>query len=985
MILCVGKGEDKMHTLDIDKLIMYKSIIHHNLYNDGIFIKCEHDTILYVQFDYDTIMLNVDDYQKSWYVKNYSGYQISGSKVLDSSRDFEKTFLFSTVSQIKDKLHEIENEIYNLPDIGYASNMNKIAKQKGCLEAQKSSLVTMQWHPYFARIDLIESNNPENGVSYYLTGNKDNQRINATSIIQLDNIIDWRSEEAAPYYDQEMYSNDECENKLVLLRDYEIKNKQLVSFADNLKSDKELIDQVADERLKKHIQINRDNHIKNIIQTIRTNQYRIISHNQNRNILVQGCAGSGKTMILAHRLTFWLFRLKNHLNISDSYIVSPTKLLSFEMTKLDLNIKEANFMSNFEFNKFLIEYICKELDIEANLANYYHSNNRIADTIIKNAYSPRIIDDYKNIVGILEEKEDKDVYYEFIEYANDLLNDEYNVLYKSKKQITREEQQNHEKIYLEILKLLESISYIDITSFKTKLEKSNKQFIELENQLKNINKQIKEIKTKYESELNKVRLVHEYFHEKSLSEVKKILDDWKKELRLAKNECEEITQVLENYKVDYQEFDKLNTEKNEIEDKIAKSGFFSRRRLERNKREIQSKLDNVINEITINYSRYNIDIESNISEIEERIDRCKSIITKESTLFNYLNDVTLQYIDLLKDKMIYEDKFENIDKEQLDKNKKYIRLCTQLIKYPKLLSQDKNSKNDTVEIFNKLLELKIPNNKSINNFIAVFDQYLNSKMYLNLKNYYENDQAQSALMIMVDFAISQFKKNHKIDSNHYEFELFLKLYFLFDRENIRKIHHKWIFIDEFQDYSYWEIEIYRAMFRDTSFNYFGDMNQNINAKGLGIREFEILTNKKFDKFRIPENYRNAKEITDYVNERMNLNMYPIGLKGKVVECSLDCFFETIAKDNKPSTKAIVISNEEQQKLIKKYEDEFPLYFVGEDEVSIASNKINVLTPLLVKGLEFDVVCVLEKEMSNNEKYVSFTRALTELYVIKEEI
>ena len=45
----------------------------------------------------------------------------------------------------------------------------------------------------------------------------------------------------------------------------------------------------------------------------------------------------------------------------------------------------------------------------------------------------------------------------------------------------------------------------------------------------------------------------------------------------------------------------------------------------------------------------------------------------------------------------------------------------------------------------------------------------------------------------------------------------------------------------------------------------------------------------------------------------------------------------------------------------------------------------MLTPLLVKGLEFDVVCVLEKEMSNNEKYVSFTRALTELYVIKEEI
>ena len=32
--------------------------------------------------------------------------------------------------------------------------MNKIAKQKGYLEAQKSSLVSMQWHPYFEKIDM---------------------------------------------------------------------------------------------------------------------------------------------------------------------------------------------------------------------------------------------------------------------------------------------------------------------------------------------------------------------------------------------------------------------------------------------------------------------------------------------------------------------------------------------------------------------------------------------------------------------------------------------------------------------------------------------------------------------------------------------------------------------------------------------------------------------------------------------------------------
>ena len=356
-----------MNSLDVNKLISYKSIIHHNLYKDGIYIKSMYD-VIYVQFDYDTIQLRLNDYQKSWFVKNYSGYQIDGSKLLSTSREFENSFLNSTIQQVDREIKKLENDIFNVSNIGYDSSMNKAAKIKGKLEANKSALIPMKWHPYFARIDLVESNNPENGVSYYLTGDTSSKNgINVMDIIQLDNVVDWRSEEAVPFYQQDMYSNEESEIKLVLRREYEINNLKLVSIEDNLNSDKELIDQVADERLIQHIKNNRDKHIKNIIQTIKTNQYRIISHNQNRNILVQGCAGSGKTMILAHRLTFWLFRLKEQLKIEDAFIVSPTKLLSLEMTRLDLNINKANFMTNLEFNKYLIEHICQELNIDANL------------------------------------------------------------------------------------------------------------------------------------------------------------------------------------------------------------------------------------------------------------------------------------------------------------------------------------------------------------------------------------------------------------------------------------------------------------------------------------------------------------------------------------------------------------------------------------------------------------------------------------------
>ena len=37
-----------------------------------------------------------------------------------------------------------------------------------------------------------------------------------------------------------------------------------------------------------------------------------------------------------------------------------------------------------------------------------------------------------------------------------------------------------------------------------------------------------------------------------------------------------------------------------------------------------------------------------------------------------------------------------------------------------------------------------------------------------------------------------------------------------------------------------------------------------------------------------------------------------------------------------------------------------------------------------KGLEFDAVFVFDENLDNNEKYVSYTRALSELYIVIKE-
>ena len=51
---------------------------------------------------------------------------------------------------------------------------------------------------------------------------------------------------------------------------------------------------------------------------------------------------------------------------------------------------------------------------------------------------------------------------------------------------------------------------------------------------------------------------------------------------------------------------------------------------------------------------------------------------------------------------------------------------------------------------------------------------------------------------------------------------------------------------------------------------------------------------------------------------------------------------------------------------------------------ISKTKVNVMSVFESKGLEFSAVAVYDKGMTENEKYIAYTRALRELAVISEE-
>ncbi|MCQ2566687.1 MAG: AAA family ATPase [Clostridia bacterium] len=129
---------------------------------------------------------------------------------------------------------------------------------------------------------------------------------------------------------------------------------------------------VYDEFLLKVLKEKRQHkELTNIIPSIQQNQNQIIRAAQKENIIVQGCAGCGKTMILLHRISYLLY---NHPGIQQSkyLVLSPSRQFNEHLLPLldDLQISSITVRSVAEY---YIECLCayntfwKELEADERL------------------------------------------------------------------------------------------------------------------------------------------------------------------------------------------------------------------------------------------------------------------------------------------------------------------------------------------------------------------------------------------------------------------------------------------------------------------------------------------------------------------------------------------------------------------------------------------------------------------------------------------
>lgn len=283
-------------------------------------------------------------------------------------------------------------------------------------------LLKLEYSPYFGRIDFKEDNLDTRKV-YIGIANVEKD---------LDYIIyDWRSPIASLFYDYSkgkakyIAPDGEIKGEILLKRQYKIEGKKLLRVFDNNLN-------IVDDMLQEVLSSSSSDKMKNIVNTIQQEQNEIIRNISNKNLIVQGIAGSGKTSVALHRIAFLLYKIKN-LKSSNVLIFSPNKIFSEYISNVLPELGEEN-TSETTFSEFASHYIKEFKNVESfsDFIEKYYTNKRDDEDLIRFKLSNKMIKVIENYVQEIDKNikiiDNIETKFSLIEkeYLNYLLKDRYN-------------------------------------------------------------------------------------------------------------------------------------------------------------------------------------------------------------------------------------------------------------------------------------------------------------------------------------------------------------------------------------------------------------------------------------------------------------------------------------------------------------------------------------------------------------------------------
>lgn len=428
----------------------------------------------------------------------------------------ERNYLNKTVSLIRKKISKLGQELFDddskalefkklIWDTHTEMDPNEMRSMMAESDLQVSimqskgnylqRLFRIQNKPYFGSIRFKEEGSEE----------EDNIYIGITHVEdKLDYYVhDWRSPICSMFYDYETgpasykAPSGIIKGNIIKKRQYIIEDAELKHIFDNDLN-------ISDSLLQEVLAEESSDKMKNIVNTIQEEQNKVIRNTEDKNLIVEGIAGSGKTSVALHRIAFLLYRIPN-LTSSNVVVFTPNKVFSEYISNVLPELGEDNTY-DMTFYDLLCQNINEYKDIEnfTDFISRYYKGNVDNYDMVKYKQSDEIIKDINNYINNLLSTikfNNKLEYDNFIEIDTEELNNMLNYKYNRFPLFER---------IKEISKKIARNNYEGSTKNASSIEKKLKELLNIKLDLKDIfNNFYQSEYSKYKDKVNDKCLYYE--------------------------------------------------------------------------------------------------------------------------------------------------------------------------------------------------------------------------------------------------------------------------------------------------------------------------------------------------------------------------------------------------------------------------------------------------------------------------------------------
>lgn len=752
----------------------------------------------------------------------------------------------NNINNKKEVKEKLENECLNLK--GDYENIEYFVETNSKLKETINEIVFLEKNinsPYFGHM-LLTSNNELFDI---FIGDNSIDNLNLKKIV-----YDWRSPICSLYYaNQTNYQYNGYFYELSFKRNLIIENKELKECVETYSNEEENTE-VNDYFLRKLIKQKREESgFTDIIKSIQQKQNEIIRSGLNTNFICQGVAGSGKTAIIVHRISYLLFNNPN-TSAEEFLYIAPNDNFKKELNELNKKLQIDNIVLNT-----LYEYYINKIN------SYLNDNEKIKKIIDDNEKDITIMYSFEYIEKNLEIV--KKLFLDLIikyqtEYKLEL-NNEIDLIKKSKDVYTRVYEILEDKV-----KEKNELKH-NIINLKDELKqdikiifKNNQENVDFDKgYLEHINNKFNELKLEYnKTDYNKIKnKITEY------------------------NEKISYNQMIINERT--QEKNKLNTTISSVLFRLFNNNSYNEK-LKRIK-----EIDQIINNLTLenkNIQQELVILEKNYSE-KENINKL-DMLEKFAKIFSkFIIELNEKKEDLkLTNHEVLEFKF----KYQSIMKKIYNITYTENIEELTILEEKLNNIIDKLNSINlNALETK---EIILNNMKRDFSPYNIILIYLNniCNKKYDLNEGISNIKLYRNDAFQILYILHKMNINN-------------------KSNYHYLYIDEAQDYNDLEIKLLRDI-ENSNICVFGDYKQNISSNAIIRSDWNDLKNilgSNTNYYDLNENYRNTINVVDYCNKNLKLKMQPVGISGNAVEILENKSIEDLISNAKKTDSVIITNNE----------------------------------------------------------------------------